>query len=174
MTQPSYAPIPIEDETRPVSRLGPAAPWRADRPAELFRTSPARRSATESSPAGRGAPGPDQGYALRLAERFADRLVLEAGERADDVLAAAVAVAMRRAALLGRAPVAPDLEVALGLFGYLAPAAPELVAARRRLVAGVGHDEWRRRELANAIDEGRLRAPVAEAAARPLDPAELA
>lgn len=172
MTQPKFAPIPIEDEVRPARRLGPAAPWRPSRPGELVTSRPDRLA--QAAPGrGRGAPGPDQGYALRLAERFADRLVLGPGERAEDVLAGAVALAMRRAALFGRAPVVADLEVALCLFGYLAPAEAAVQERRRAGFAGLGHDEWRRRELANAVPEAALRVGPKEAAAQRLDPATL-
>lgn len=170
MTQPKYAPIPIEDEVRPSRRLGPALPWKPARPGELVKTRLTHQAVPEVRRAGRGAPGPDQGYALRLAERFAERLVLQPGEHPDDVLAGAVAVAMRRAAVFGRAPVATDLEVALHLFGFLAPASEAQVAARKACFAGVGHDEWRRRALANDIAEADLRRTAGDAAAHPLEP----
>lgn len=173
MTQPKYAPIPIEDEVRPAHRLGPAVPWRPDRPAELVATQPGRPHPQAVPRPGRGAPGPDQGYALRLAQRFADRLVLGPGERADDVVAGAVAVAMRRAALFGRAPVAADLEVALGLFGFLEPVDPALQEARRAAFAGVGHDDWRRRALVNGLDEDRLRVAPGDVTGRRLTAGEL-
>jgi hypothetical protein len=99
---------------------------------------------------------------LELATRFEDRLVLEPGERAEDVLAGAVAIAMRRAAMFGRAPVGADIELALELFGYLARgdgSAPpsELVAFRREQFAGADHDYWRRRALADEVSEEALR-----------------
>lgn len=169
MTQPTFSPIPVEDEVRPGYHLGPAFPWVADRPGELIlgrREAPAPAEGPRA--AGRGVPGPDQGYALRLAERFEGRLVLEAGERAEDVLAGTVALAMRRAALFGRAPVATDLEIALGLFGFLAPAPAALVERRRALFGGLGHDEWRRRALANGVEDAALRRGAADAAAHPL------
>lgn len=169
MTQPTFSPIPAEDEVRPGYRPAPAHPWVAGRPGELILARPgAEAPAGDPRAAGRGVPGPDQGYVLRLAEHIEGRLVLEAGERADDVLAGAVALAMRRAALFGRAPVTADLEVALGLFGFLAPAPPGLVQARRALFGGLGHDEWRRRALANGVDEVALRRRASDAAAHPL------
>jgi hypothetical protein len=168
MTQPRFAPIPIEDEVRPQSRLGPAAPWRPLRPGELVATRLGDPHPQAVLRKGRGAPGPDQGYALRLAARFADRVVLGPGERVEDAMAGAVAVAMRRASLFGRAPVAGDLEVALTLLGCLEPAEGAAQAARRARLAGLGHDEWRRRELANSIPDDLLRATPAEAAGRRL------
>ncbi len=158
MTQPKFAPIAIEDEVRPASRLGPPAGWTANRPAD-FRPGP------PPSGRGTGTAGPDQGYALLLAGRFADRLVLTAGERREDVLAGAAGIALRRASLFGRAPMAGDLEVALALFGFLAPAPPDLVGYRRRLFAEAGHDYWAQRGLVQLIPESSLRKGPAELAA---------
>jgi hypothetical protein len=150
MTQPSFAPIALDDEVRPAYRLDPPAPWRASRPGEL-------RPGAERLVRGGGVPGPDQGYALRLAARFRDRLVLTEGEHADDVIAGALAVALRRAAVYGRAPVSSDLELALSVFGYLAAAPEDLVQHRRRLFAGVAHDYTRQRAVASALPETTLR-----------------
>ena len=175
MTQPTFAPIPAEDEVRPGYRPGPARPWVPSRPGELVLAGPgAEASAGGARLAGRGVPGPDQGYALRLAERIEGRLVLVSGERTDDVLAGAVALALRRAALFGRAPVVADLEVALGLFGFLAPAPAGLVEARRAVFGGLGHDEWRRRALANGVDEAALRRRPSDVATHPLGDDQLA
>ncbi len=156
MTQPRYAPILEQHEVREVQRIGPPAPWEPHRPGE-FRPGP-----QVGRPAGLGIPGPDQGYALRLAERFQDRLELDPGEHAKDVLAGAVAVALSRAALYGRAPVATDIELALSLFGYLTseggPSAPrDLIDFRRDRFAGAAHDYWRRRALADQVPEKALR-----------------
>ena len=118
----------------PPQRLGG---WRADRPGE---------AADGPLPAGEGFghQGPDQGYALRLAKRFVPRLALQEGEAAKDVVAGCVTVAMKRASLFGRAPVAADLQVAFDQWGYLDDGAPiEVVASRRELFAGAGgHDGY--------------------------------
>ena len=158
MTQPKYAPILQEDEARPAYRLDPPPPWRARRPGELV---PGRAPAI----AGGGSPGPDQGYALLLARRFADRLVLRPGERREDVLSGAVAIALRRASLLGRAPVAADISFALDLYGFLSQAPDELVAERARLFGGLAHDYARLRSLVASIPEERLRSPARPASA---------
>ncbi|HXZ82800.1 MAG TPA: hypothetical protein VED84_03500 [Acidimicrobiales bacterium] len=155
MTQPRYAPIAIEDEVRPGYRLGPPRPWTADRPADFRANRPV-------SGRGTGSAGPDQGFALLLAERLAHRIVAEPGERREDILAGAVAIALRRASLLGRAPVSVDIECALDLFGYRAPAPPELVEFRRSLFDGVSHDYWAQRALANRIPESTLRLTIPE------------
>lgn len=151
MTQPKFAPARVEDEVRPSLRLAVPPRWTPHRPADYVPSPSAPRLRST------GYRGPDQGYALLLAQHFADRLVLGPGERAADVLAAAVAVALRRASLFGRAPVAADVEVALTLFGWLDTAPPDLVAHRRELVAGAAHDYWRQRAVADSVPEETLR-----------------
>ncbi len=135
----------------------------ADRPGEVVGTEP-------TAGPGLGNQGPDQGYALKLAERFTGRLMLAAGEQEDDALAGCVAVALRRASMFGRAPVMHDLRVALELFGFLDEAADaELVAWRRDQFAGAaGHHGYHvKLRLADLVPEEALRlTPAAVANAR--------
>ncbi len=87
-----------------------------------------------------GHQGPDQGYALRLARQFEGKLTLTAGEHEKDALAGAVAVALKRASLFGRAPVIHDLTVALTVWGFLDEEPPkELVDLRKHLFEEVWH-----------------------------------
>lgn len=158
MAAPDYVP----NDTAPADRhyVSPPRrpqPWLADRPAEL----------TEGQPmgAGLGVPGPDQGYALRLARRFEDRLALSPGEDMEDAIAGCVGVALKRAALFGRAPVSADLEVAFRVFGFLPPAPEEaLVAWRKELFAGVGHPHHyaEARHLVDMVPEAALRMAPSE------------
>jgi hypothetical protein len=88
--------------------------------------------------------------------------VLEPGERVEDVLAGAVAIALRRAAIFGRAPIAADIELALGLFKYIIGdegtwPSGDLVALRRERFEKAAHDYWRRRALVDAIPEASFR-----------------
>ena len=125
----------------------------ADRPGEVVGTEP-------MAGPGLGNQGPDQGYALKLAERFTGQLVLAPGEREDDALAGCVAVALRRASMFGRAPVMHDLRVALELFGFLDEAADaQLVAWRRDRFAGAaGHHGYHvKLRLADFVPEETLR-----------------
>ena len=70
---------------------------------------------------------------------FEDRLELTGGITAEDALVGCAAVASRRAALFGRAPVAKDIELALVLFGFLGGAPDDLVAWRAPLFQAAAH-----------------------------------
>lgn len=151
MTQPSYVPIIEADQVRPAYRLRTPLPWRADRVADLH---------TPVQPRGRelGVPGPDQGYALLLAQQlFEERLKLTPGITAEDALIGASAAAAARAALFGRAPVARDVEMALTLFGFLGDAPDDLVSWRNPLFQAVSHHYERQRRIVDIVPEATLR-----------------
>ena len=121
---------------------------------------------------GLGVQGPDQGYALTLARRLRDQLVVADGERVDDAIAGCLGVALRRAALFGRAPVIDDFRLAFSLFGFLDSDAPhDLVEFRRHRFAGAvsSHHHAEVRELALLVPEETLRMTVSEVAARRAD-----
>lgn len=104
-----------------------------------------------------GTPGPDQGYALTLAARFVDRLQLEEDEHSEDAVAGALGIALRRAALYGRAPVIYDLELAFTILGFLGGAPANLVTFRQSILDGAGHDYWVQRDVADKVTEATLR-----------------
>jgi hypothetical protein len=169
MAAPDYVPKPTDEKPRvyasPPRRLGS---WMSDRPAEVQGLQPVGP--------GLGVPGPDQGYALLLARQFEGKLVLTEGERDDDVLAGCMAVATRRSALYGRAPVIHDLTLALNLWGYLAQAPEALVALRRESFAGVAssHHYTECRAIVDNVSDDVLRmTPSAVAASVSADPAVL-
>jgi hypothetical protein len=167
MTQPKFTPIMEQHEVREVQRIGVPAPWSPHRPGE------SRPTPKPVQQAGLGVPGPDQGYALELATHFEGGLALEPDERSEDVMAGAVAIAMRRASIFGRAPIRSDIELALGLFGYLSrdepvPPSDDLIALRRERFSGAAHDYWGRRALAESVPETSLRLSV-EALIKKLD-----
>jgi hypothetical protein len=139
--------------------------WLAVRPGDL------EGRARPGGP-GLGVQGPDQGYALTLARRLRDQLVLTDGESADDAIAGCLGVALRRAALFGRAPVIDDLRVAFSLFGFLGDDAPkDLVEFRRPRFAEAesSHHHAEVRELAVLVPEETLRMTAGEVAARRAD-----
>jgi len=153
MAAPRYVPQPAVRSTGraytgPLRRLGP---WHADRPGEVVGGQPRGERL--------GSQGPDQGYALRLARGFTARLRLGAGEHAADVVAGCVGVALKRAALFGRAPMAGDLELAFSIFGFLDESPTgERLDERRRLFAEASHHHHyvEVRRIADLVPEGVL------------------
>lgn len=161
MAAPEHVPV---DRTRKVRgyqsppRL--AESWRADRPAEVV---------DHGQPEGErfGHQGPDQGYALRLARQFEGKLTLTPGEHERDALAGAVAVALKRASIFGRAPVVHDLTVALTVWGFLDEAPAELATLRRKLFEEVAHPHHyaELRRLVDLVPEATLRQTPSQVAA---------
>ena len=147
-----YVPTQAEDAPRESTRVPPPKGWLAVRPGDL---PPGERVSHPGNLF--GTPGPDSGYALQLAARFHGRLEIVAPETEHDALAVAAELAMRRAALFGRAPVLPDLELAFTLFGWLGAASPEMREWRRLTAAGAAHDYPRRRALVDAVPKATLR-----------------
>jgi hypothetical protein len=151
MTQPSFAPVPEPDTVRPAFRLRTPSDWRADRVADLRGANPPQGGAF-------GSPGPDQGYALKLGhDLFSSKIVLSTGERTEDAVYGCAMVASARSALFGRAPVAPDLEIALTLFGFLGGAPEDLVAWRAPRFSAIGHHYSEQRRIVAAVPEATLR-----------------
>lgn len=138
--------------------------WLAVRPGDLEGRMP-------TGGPGLGVQGPDQGYALTLARRLRDELVLTTGESADDAIAGCLGVALRRAALFGRAPVIDDLRLAFDLFGFLGEAPQDLIDFRRPRFAEAAssHHYAEVRELALLVPEETLRMTAGQVAARRAD-----
>src|SRR5919197_2960413 len=133
-----FVPERLEEEPRQEPNLPPGvkmpAPrrWEANRPGDL----PA------GWPTGKllGSPGPNIGYALTLANRVRDQFRLAPHEHADDAVAVVAEIAMRRAALFGRAPVLPDVEFGMQIMGYRDRTDRDFVVWRKRAVRGVLHN----------------------------------
>lgn len=161
MSAPSHVPSRPNQPKAYSSPPRREGSWRANRPGEVVGTE------QPSGPA-LGNQGPDQGYILKLARDFEDDLVLAPGEHAADAVAGACAVALRRASLYARAPMADDLRIAFTLFGYLGDAPAELVALRRELFDELHHSTihyFAARELADSVPEETLRMMPSEVAA---------
>lgn len=128
--------------------------WIADRPGDVFST---------GQPQGdlMGNQGPDQGFALKVANSFRDELQLTDDEHADDVISGCVAVALKRASAFGRAPTVHDLRCAFAIFGFLGAAEPELIALRSALFEEVAHPHHyaERRAIVDAVPMDFLRQP---------------
>ncbi|MEX1208653.1 MAG: hypothetical protein WEE36_08665 [Acidimicrobiia bacterium] len=142
MGQQPNIPITVADLPRATAKPPAARRWRPDRPGDLV--------SPEQVPWGGafGTPGPDTGYALRLLRRRA--IEVPAGMR-DDVEAALMAIISARSSALGRAPVGPDIDLAIGLLDL--PAGAEAVS-------GIAHDHSRLRRLVEAIPRDVLMGPV--------------
>ena len=155
MSQPDSVPLQSTDRVRPSDRLQVPRGWRQDRPADLVELVP---------PTGRrfGAAGPDAGYGLKLAKRFADRLKLAPWESVDDAIAGCFACGARRAAVVGRAPVSVDMEWAYTLWGYLGGAPEDLVEHRVKLFRGASHDPWHQREIVDSVRPAAFRMTPAQ------------
>jgi hypothetical protein len=149
---PEYVPTDTDDDARVYrSPLRPAGSWSADRPGDLGPGQPRGD--------GFGSQGPDQGFALTIAQGFRDRLSLAPGEHADDAIAGAAAVATKRSSWFGRAPVVHDVTIGFTVWGFLdAEPDPELVAERRRRFAEVAHPHHYavRRSIADAVADDVL------------------
>lgn len=165
MAAPKFAPVPAVDESRGYSSpdVVPAS-WKPVRPADLIGFQPAGHRL--------GYQGPDQGFALKLASGLRDRLLLQPGEHADDVIQGCLGIALRRASMFGRAPVIHDLTIAFTIWGFLDPdPANELRTIRARLFEGVGdtlHHYDEGRALVDMVPEATLRmTPVQIEAAYP-------
>jgi len=154
VSQPQNVP------TKPVATQFYSSPprrdrvWSADRPGDVF---------ADGQPKGDllGSQGPDQGFAIKLARSFEDKLVLTPNEHANDVIAGCVAVALKRASAFGRAPTVHDVRSAFAIFGYLDSAEPELVQIRQKLFEEVAHPHHytERRSIVDAVPVDFLRRP---------------
>ena len=102
-----YVAASRESRLRDRTPLPPARAWHTGRPGDIEFDQPMGD--------GFGYQGPDQGYALKLAERLRRQVTLKDGETWDDARARALDIALRRAALLGRAPISEDLEMGFRL-----------------------------------------------------------
>ena len=150
MAQPEYVPSSPYERDRATQQLPPPKRWEATRPGETVDT-----GVPEGD--GFGKQGPDQGYALFLGKRFADKLELVEGEHRNDVINGCLGVATKRASLFGRGPVIYDWEAAFTVWGYLGGAPTTVVQKRVELFAEASHHYWKRRAIADAVPESTLR-----------------
>ena len=106
--------------------------WTPDRPGEIAGFQPHGER--------RGSPGPDQGYAIKIANSLRPKLHLQPGENEDDVVRGCLGVALRRASMFSRAPVVHDLRIAFTVWGFYTDKPPaELIAMRMPLFEGLRH-----------------------------------
>jgi hypothetical protein len=92
-----------------------------------------------------------------LAARALHHLNLAANESHHDLEAGIAALAAKRAALVGRAPCASDVEVALDLFDLRTENSSNVVAQRTERFSGVAHSYFALRRFVDAVPESALR-----------------
>lgn len=162
MAVPRFAPTPPIDDARGYESP-PVVPesWVPDRPAEIIGFQPEGPRL--------GHQGPDQGYAIKLAKTFTDRVQLQPGERIDDAIGGTLGIALRRASEFSRAPVIHDLTIAFTIWGWLDPAAPaELLTLRKARFEGLGnlsHHYEQARALVDQVPDDTLRMTPAQVTA---------
>ena len=127
----------------------PARRARAGRPGDLG----------PSQPGGSllGSPGPNIGYACTLAERARARLSLAPHESIDDAVSVISEIAMKRAAVFGRAPVKADVDLAIAVLGYDGSATADVAAARAHAIHHADHDYSTRRRVVDLVPDDMLR-----------------
>ncbi len=160
MAAPKFAPV--TDQPYYTSPDVVPAAWTPERPGEIEGLQPVGPRL--------GAQGPDQGFALRIANRIAPTLQLQPGERTDDAVRGCLGIALRRASMYSRAPVVHDVRLAFTIWGFfLADPPADLVARRMELFEGVGkvtHHYAEGRRIADLVPETTLRLTPDAAAAR--------
>ncbi len=135
MAQPRYIPSAKKPKVAYSSPNYVPKSWKPSRPGDIADVGNPRV-------AGFGNQGPDQGYLFKLAETFVDDIHLFEGEQKSNVLSGCSWLALRRASILGRAPVSEDLEVSFKMFGYLYKNPPlSLIDFRKDLMAMIGNAE---------------------------------
>ena len=157
MAAPRFAPTPVIETARSYSSPPTVArSWTPGRKAEIEGFQPQGEQL--------GFQGPDQGFALTIAEGFRSRLRLHDGEHADDAIRGCLGIALRRASLFSRAPVVHDLTIAFAMWGFLGAAPADLVEARRGLFSGLAHPHHytEARALVDMVPEATLRMTPAQ------------
>lgn len=159
MAAPKFTPVDPTDTPR--SYQSPdhvPSSWMPNRPGEI----------ADFQPHGDrlGSPGPDQGYAIKIANSLRPKLHLQPGENGEDVVRGCLGVALHRASMFSRAPVIHDLTIAFTVWGYFTDAPPQdLVELRMPLFEGlrhVGHHYAESRVVVDRVPADTLRQTPAQ------------
>ncbi len=161
MAAPRFSPVPPTAHPRYYeSPEHVPTSWMPDRPGDIEGFQPDGPRL--------GEPGPDQGFALRIAAQLRPKVQLQPGEHIDDAIRGCLGVALRRASIFSRAPVVHDLTIAFTIWGFYDPNPPEeLVELRSTMFEGlrlVGHHYMEAREVADLPPEATLRMTPAQVA----------
>lgn len=154
MAAPKFTPVVPTDEPRAYGSPDHVpASWTPDRPGEIEGFQPRGERL--------GAPGPDQGYAIKIANSLRPELRIGERENVDDVIRGCLGVALRRASLFSRAPVVHDLRIAFTVWGFFDDVPPtELVELRTAAFEGlrhVGHHYTEARRIVDQVPDETLR-----------------
>jgi len=140
MAQQPNIELRSSDRPRDEGHPNPERRWIPDRPGEFSGSGVPWGGAF-------GMPGPDAGYALKLA--VGRDLVLAENEHRADANAAVAAVAAARASLSRRGPAKPDIDAAIVILGY--DAEGDFGPIRAAAIAGAAHHPQRIRRLVAGI-----------------------
>lgn len=140
MAQQPNIELRDSDLPRPEAGPNPERRWKPDRPGDLAGTGVPWGGAF-------GTPGPDAGYAIKLAA--GRELILADHERRADANVAVAAVAAARASIAARGPTKVDIDAAIVILGY--DTESEFGAARAAVIAGAAHHPQRIRRLVAGI-----------------------
>ena len=163
MAAPKFSPVdPIDTPRSYESPDHVPESWMPDRPGDIVGFQPKGERL--------GSPGPDQGFAIKIANSLRPKLHLQPGEDDADVMRGCLGVALRRASMFSRAPVVHDLTIAFTLWGYFSEAPPqELVDLRKPLFEGlrhVAHHYTESRILVDQVPSDTLRMTPAQVEAK--------
>ncbi len=161
MAAPRFSPVPPTAHPRYYeSPEHVPTSWMPDRPGDIEGFQPDGLRL--------GEPGPDQGFALRIAAQLRPKVQLQPGEHIDDAIRGCLGVALRRASIFSRAPMVHDLTIAFTIWGFYDPNPPAaLVELRGTMFEGlrlVGHHYMEAREVADLPPETTLRMTPAQVA----------
>lgn len=133
MAAPKFTPVEPTDSPRAYGSPDHVpGSWTPDRPSDIVGFQPHGDRL--------GSPGPDQGYAIKLANSLEPKVLLQPGEHFDDVMRGCLGVALHRASMFSRAPVIHDLTVAFTVWGFFDEQPPaDLVAMRMPMFEGLRH-----------------------------------
>ncbi len=152
MAQPNFAPISETSRLRSIDELEVPRRW------SPYRTGELRFNKKPGQPRGKwlGSPGPDLGYALKLAEHLEHHIKLGKDESLHDAIDGIVVVAMKRSSYFGRAPMIGDIKFAINICGFSADLSGDKAKRRQELFASIGHSYDKKRRLASLINEDLL------------------
>jgi hypothetical protein len=155
VAQPSFSPVPIAGEVRPIMTTPTPEIGRRPKPGM-------ERSAVRENGPGYGTPAPGEGYALTMAERECVKLVFEHTHDRHDVIVGVAVVAAKRASLIGRQPTLGDVHVAMDLFALRVSSPVTRVVTTP--FSGLSHSYVAQRRFADAVSDDELTAGGNDAA----------